>query len=75
MIPILDHWKTQLSTLPPEERAELAHFLLCSLEPAEEGVEAAWDEEASRRVEEIREGRARGRPVDDFLSDLRERYP
>ena len=48
MNPVLDQWKSQLSTLPPEERAELAHFLLCSLEPAEEGVDTAWDEEASK---------------------------
>jgi putative addiction module component (TIGR02574 family) len=72
----LDHWKDQLSTLSPSERAELAHFLLTTLEPSpDEGVEAAWDAEVSRRVSEIRDGRVTGRPVDDFLAELRERYP
>ena len=41
--------------LPPEARAALAGSLLESLddEPAEEGVEVAWDEEIKRRIEEI----------------------
>jgi putative addiction module component (TIGR02574 family) len=71
----IDRWKSQLATLPPGERAELAHFLLASLEPEEEGAEAAWDAEASRRVAEIRSGRAPGRPLDELLDELREQYP
>ncbi len=41
--------------LPPEARAALAGSILESLddEPADEGVEAAWDEEVKRRIEEI----------------------
>ena len=70
-----DHWKAQLGELSVPERVELAHFLLSSIESAEDDVEAAWDEEASRRVEEIRSGQAIGRPVEDLLADLREQYP
>jgi putative addiction module component (TIGR02574 family) len=75
MSSILEDWKTQLGTLTPGERAELAHFLLSSLDPEDEGAESAWDAEASRRVNEIRAGRASGRPVEDLLSELREQYP
>jgi putative addiction module component (TIGR02574 family) len=71
---LIEHWKTQLMTLSPGDRVELAHFLLSSLEPEDEAVEAAWDAEAERRAEEIRSGRAIGRPVDDFVAELRERY-
>jgi putative addiction module component (TIGR02574 family) len=71
----IDHWKSQLIALSPSERVELAHFLLSSLEPEDEGVETAWDAEASRRVEEIRSGGATGRPVDELIAELRERYP
>jgi putative addiction module component (TIGR02574 family) len=41
--------------LPPEARALLAGSLLESLddEPCDEGVEAAWNEEIKRRIEEI----------------------
>jgi putative addiction module component (TIGR02574 family) len=75
MSSILEDWKTQLGTLTPSERAELAHFLLSSLEPEGEGAEAAWDAEASRRVIEIRAGHALGRPVEDLLGELGDQYP
>ena len=47
---VIDQWKTQLIALPPSDRVELAHFLLSSLEPDDEGIEAAWDAEALRRI-------------------------
>ena len=72
---VIDQWKTQLVTLSPSDRAELAHFLLSSLEPEDDGVEAAWDAEASRRAAEIRSGTAICQPIDEFLAELRERYP
>ena len=67
--------KSQAGALSAAERAELAYFLLTSLEPQEEGVEEAWRAEVARRVAEIRSGRAAGRPVDEVLAELRERYP
>jgi len=74
MDPTLDAWKAQLGALTPEERAELAHFLLNSLEPADgDDVEAAWDAEAARRVAEIRAGEAPGPDADAFLAELRRR--
>ncbi len=75
MSSVIEDWKARLVTLAQGERAELAHFLLSSLEPEDEGVEAAWDLEASRRVQEIQSGTARGRSADEYLSELRERYP
>jgi putative addiction module component (TIGR02574 family) len=75
MSSVLDTWKSQLITLSPGDRVELAHFLLSSLEPEDDEVEAAWGAEASRRVEEIQSGRATGRPVEEFLAELRELYP
>jgi hypothetical protein len=71
----LENWKTQLGTLPPHDRAELAHFLLSSLGPGDEDAEEAWDAEASRRVAGIRAGVAKGQDADAFLAGLRERYP
>lgn len=57
------------------ERAELAYFILTSLEPEEEGAEAAWRAEIARRVADIRGGRAIGRSADEVLAELRERHP
>jgi len=71
----IEQLKSQASSLSTAERAELAHFLLTSLEPEEAGVEEAWRTEIARRVAEIRSGHAVGRPVEELLAELRERYP
>jgi putative addiction module component (TIGR02574 family) len=71
----VDGYKTQLEKLSREERAELAYFLLSSLEPEEDGAAAAWDAEISRRVAEIRSGKANGKPAEQVFAELRERYP
>jgi putative addiction module component (TIGR02574 family) len=75
MTEAVEYLKSQASILSTAERADLAYFLLTSLEPEEEGVEGAWREEIARRVAEIRSGQAVGRPIDDVLAELRERYP
>jgi putative addiction module component (TIGR02574 family) len=71
----VEAYKNQLEKLSREERAELAYFLLSSLEPAEEGAAAAWDAEISKRVAEIRSGKANGKPPEQVFAELRERYP
>ena len=72
MSSVLDNWKAQLDQLPPNDRAELAYYLLSSLDDDEdEGDETAWDAEASRRVNEIRAGTATGRDADALLGELR----
>lgn len=71
----VEQLKAQVGTLTQTERADLAYFLLTSLEPEEEGVEEAWQIEIARRVAEIRSGRAKGRSADEVLAELRERHP
>jgi putative addiction module component (TIGR02574 family) len=71
----IEHYKTELRRLSVEERADLAYFLLQSLEPAEEGAAAAWDEEIARRVAEIRSGQAAGKPAEQVFAELRAEYP
>lgn len=53
--------------LPPEARAALADSLLESLneEPADEGVEAAWEEEIKRRIEELDSGKVKPIPWEE----------
>ncbi|MGH8071936.1 MAG: addiction module protein [Candidatus Entotheonellia bacterium] len=68
--------KAQLSQLSMQERAELAHFLIHSLdEGVDADAEAAWDVELARRMEEIRSGKAIGEPVDKVFAELRKKYP
>jgi putative addiction module component (TIGR02574 family) len=64
----------ELTELPPEQRAELASFLLASLEPSDEGdIEAAWLAEAERRLEEFEAGRMEAIPAEQVLSEARGR--
>jgi putative addiction module component (TIGR02574 family) len=67
--------KTQLSQLSAQERAELASFLISSLdEDTDADAEAAWDAELARRTEEIRSGKAAGEQADKVLAELRKTY-
>lgn len=75
MTEAVEQLKSQVSSLSAPERAELAYFLLSSLEPEEDGVQEAWRAEVARRVAKIRDGSAVGRPAGEVLAELRERYP
>ena len=61
----------QLDDLSQEERADLAHAVLLSLEPEEEGVAEAWNRELARRFARIRNGEAVGIPAEQVFSDWR----
>jgi putative addiction module component (TIGR02574 family) len=75
MTEAVEQIKSQAGSLSAPERAELAYFLLTTLEPEEEDVDEAWRAEIARRVAEIHNGTAVGRPVEEVLAELRERYP
>jgi putative addiction module component (TIGR02574 family) len=67
--------KPELARLSPHERAELARFLINSLdEGADADADAAWDAELARRMEEITGGRVAGEPVDAVFAELRAKY-
>jgi putative addiction module component (TIGR02574 family) len=59
-------------TLPAEERARLAEELLASLSGAPDAdVEAAWDEEIRRRLEEVESGRVQLVPAAEVFAEVR----
>ena len=67
--------KIELSQLSAQERAEIAHFLIQSLDgEVENDVEAAWDMELTKRLEDIQSGKATGEPSSQVFSQLREKY-
>jgi putative addiction module component (TIGR02574 family) len=74
MTEAVEQLKTQLSHLTNPERAELAHFLLESLEPEEDGATEAWEAEAGRRIAEIRSGRVAGKPADQVFAELDDEF-
>lgn len=73
MHPSLDELKASLITLPVQQRAELAHYLLHSLEDAEPEAAAEWLALAQRRMDEVRAGKAVGIPAEQVMESLRER--
>jgi putative addiction module component (TIGR02574 family) len=75
MTETLEHMKSRIGELSGSDRAELAYYLLSTLEPVEADVEEAWQGEITRRLEEVRQGSAKGRPVDEVLAELRTRHP
>ena len=62
-------------SLSPQERGELIHRLIVSLEgPVEDTPEAitqAWDEEIARRVADMEAGRTQWIPVEEVMADVR----
>jgi putative addiction module component (TIGR02574 family) len=75
MSPSMEELKTTLSGLPVPERAELAHYLLRTLDPAEEGAATEWLALAERRMAEVRAGRVVGIPAEEVLESLRRPRP
>ena len=67
----LDELKSTASGLPAHERAELAHYLLRSLEAADEGAAAEWLALAERRMDDVRAGRVVGIPAEQVMESLR----
>jgi putative addiction module component (TIGR02574 family) len=64
----LERLKTEAVALSPEERAELAHFLLLSLDQEEDpDAEATWDEELRRRAAEIQSGTVTGKSAAEIF--------
>jgi putative addiction module component (TIGR02574 family) len=71
MNPTLQELKDAASGLPVSERAELAHFLLRSLDAQdEEGVRAEWLALAEQRMAEVRAGEVVGVPAEEVLKSL-----
>jgi putative addiction module component (TIGR02574 family) len=67
--------RQEVLQLPESDRAELARFLIESLDDSEDpDVEAAWDAELRRRVERVEQGKSRLRPAHQVLAEIRDKY-
>lgn len=67
--------KSKLALLPARDRAELASFLIDSLdEETDPDWEAAWNRELSRREAEINCGQATSEPAARVFTELREKH-
>jgi Putative addiction module component len=71
--------KAELAAMTERERADLAHFLLNSLNDvtvadADLDVEEVWATELARRATDIRRSTAVGRPADQMFAELSEKH-
>ncbi len=57
--------------LPAQERARLAEALLDSLDPREGDVEAAWDEELRKRIDDVERGGVELVPAEQAFAEVR----
>ena len=74
---VLKDVEVQALQLPPQQRSELIHSLIASLDgPMEHSPEAiakAWDEEIDRRIANMDAGRTKWIPGDEALARIRAR--
>ena len=62
-------------TLSPEDRARLAEEILASLQDEPESeVEAEWDAEILRRLEQVKNGTVKLVPAEDVHAEARQIY-
>ncbi|MGH2583430.1 MAG: addiction module protein [Dehalococcoidia bacterium] len=70
-----ERMKAELSRLALQDRADLASFLIHSLdEDVDTDVESAWDAELARRLTDISSGAAVGTPAETVFAELRAKY-
>ena len=78
MATTLDTLTREALNLPAAQRAALARTLIHSLDedadPDATAVEAAWEEEIARRVDDVEAGRVTGRPAEIVLKEMRAKY-
>jgi putative addiction module component (TIGR02574 family) len=67
--------KSKLSDLPARERAELAYFLIDSLDAeVDPDWESSWNEELRRREAEINARQDTGESADKVFTELRKKH-
>lgn len=75
MSSLLQEVASKAHRLSTDERAELAHKLIASLDDVTDNeIEIAWDSEIERRMTEIKSGKAKGRQAEEILAEIRAKY-
>jgi putative addiction module component (TIGR02574 family) len=75
MSALLQEVVSKAYNLSPEERAELAHEIIASLDDVMDTKhEQVWNAEIERRVNEINAGKAKGRPAEEILAEIQTKY-
>jgi putative addiction module component (TIGR02574 family) len=67
----LDELKMTLSVLPVPQRAELAYYLLETLDDEDDGASDAWLALANQRLTDLHAGTVSGVPLEEVTKSLR----
>jgi hypothetical protein len=70
----LEALQAEVLRLPPADRAKLLDRLIASLD-VDAGAEAAWDEVAERRDQELDAGAVQAVPLEVAIARLEARFP
>ena len=71
MSAVLEEWKPKLADLPQEDRAELAYFLLTTLNGKPNRGVDPWNAEIQGRLDEVLAGTAVGVSLDQVKAEFR----
>lgn len=72
MFDLVTELSQKSQALRPEERARLAEMLLDSIHlSTDQSIEDAWDEELTRRINEVERGVATLVPAEDVFAQVR----
>jgi len=71
MSSLIDELSRKARSLPPEERIRLAEELLSSVQDSDEEIEAAWEEEIKRRLDDVENGTAKLIPAEEVFAEIR----
>jgi putative addiction module component (TIGR02574 family) len=71
MANLIDELSRKARALPPEERIRLAEELLSSVQDSDEEIEASWEEEIKRRLDEVESGTAKLIPAEEVFAEIR----
>ncbi len=70
----LDQIEAAAARLSADEREELIQRLIELENPADPEVEAAWDDEIARRLEEVRSGKVQCIPYEEVMAEMQARF-
>ena len=72
MADLVEELAARAKELPTEQRARLAEEILATLDPQDQEVDAAWDAEIRKRIEEIETGAVKTVPAEQAFAQVRQ---
>jgi len=72
MTDLVNELTERAKALPTEQRARLAEQILATLDPQDEDIDAAWDHEIRKRIDEIETAAVKTVPSEQAFAQVRQ---